>query len=220
MVYRQTDRSRAVREASRERILGAALKLFASKGYEGTTMQDIVALAGTSIGNAYFYFENKEKLVAVLAETAAHSAWDAAERATESIATSSMRIGAMLAVNGAAFLSGRQDVARLLAATGLRTSVIQIFGDVAIARWTPILSAAFPERSAAEIHLSATAMWGGGRTLGERHMSGKLDVPPRVAVEFLVRWSLRALDVPDRQIESIVAESLRLVFPHSRRRRA
>lgn len=68
MVYRQTKRSAKIRLESRTRILAAARKLFAQKGYEATTMQQVVREAGTSIGNAYFYFENKEGLVKALVE--------------------------------------------------------------------------------------------------------------------------------------------------------
>lgn len=48
---------------TRQRILDAALTLFASKGYEATTMRDIAAAAGCSLGLAYRYFASKEDLI-------------------------------------------------------------------------------------------------------------------------------------------------------------
>jgi AcrR family transcriptional regulator len=53
-------------ELTRQRILESALHLFGVKGYEGTTMRDIAAEAGCSLGLTYRYFSSKEELVLVL----------------------------------------------------------------------------------------------------------------------------------------------------------
>src|ERR671920_2372972 len=45
---------------TRERILEAALRLFAERGYEATTMRDVAREAGASLGLAYRYFASKE----------------------------------------------------------------------------------------------------------------------------------------------------------------
>ncbi|GHO95275.1 hypothetical protein KSF_053230 [Reticulibacter mediterranei] len=50
-------------ELTRKRIQDSAMELFASKGYEKTTMRDIAALAECSPGLAYRYFSSKEDLV-------------------------------------------------------------------------------------------------------------------------------------------------------------
>ncbi|MDH3321355.1 MAG: TetR/AcrR family transcriptional regulator [Flavobacteriaceae bacterium] len=44
-------------------ILNAALDLFASDGFEGTSMQSIAKEAGVSKGNLYNYFESKQELL-------------------------------------------------------------------------------------------------------------------------------------------------------------
>jgi AcrR family transcriptional regulator len=51
---------------TRERILRAALGLFAEKGYEATTMRDVAREAGTSLGLAYRYFASKEEFALAL----------------------------------------------------------------------------------------------------------------------------------------------------------
>jgi len=51
---------------TRERILGAALRLFADKGYEATTMRDVAREAGASLGLAYRYFASKEEFALAL----------------------------------------------------------------------------------------------------------------------------------------------------------
>lgn len=48
---------------TREHILTTALALFAEKGYSSTTMRDIAAASGCSLGLAYRYFGAKEDLV-------------------------------------------------------------------------------------------------------------------------------------------------------------
>jgi len=50
-------------ELTRERILGVALQLFNTTGYESTTMRQIAARAGASPGLAYRYFGHKDELV-------------------------------------------------------------------------------------------------------------------------------------------------------------
>jgi len=50
-------------EATAARILGAALVLFRTKGFEQTTMRDIAAAAGMATGAAYHHFASKDALV-------------------------------------------------------------------------------------------------------------------------------------------------------------
>ena len=47
-------------------IISAAWKLFYEQGYENTTVEDIVALSGTSKGTFYHYFEGKDALLGTL----------------------------------------------------------------------------------------------------------------------------------------------------------
>jgi AcrR family transcriptional regulator len=71
-------------QAVRGRIVEAALRSFAERGYEGTTMQDVVRESGLSVGAIYTYFSSKDELfvaacdysqglgMATLAERMAH----------------------------------------------------------------------------------------------------------------------------------------------------
>jgi AcrR family transcriptional regulator len=47
----------------RNRILSAAAKVFAAKGYSETTLADIASEAGTFAGSLYYYFASKEAIV-------------------------------------------------------------------------------------------------------------------------------------------------------------
>lgn len=53
-------------EATRERLLDIALRLFAQHGFEATTMRDIADAAGLSLGATYRHYARKEDLVLAL----------------------------------------------------------------------------------------------------------------------------------------------------------
>jgi AcrR family transcriptional regulator len=55
-------------ERSRTKVLEAALRLFSSRGYRGTSMRDIALAAGVSTGNVYHQFPDKESLFRTLLE--------------------------------------------------------------------------------------------------------------------------------------------------------
>jgi AcrR family transcriptional regulator len=54
---------------TRQSIEDAARKLFGERGFHGTTLADITAAAGRSPAAFYRYFDDKEDLLAVLAES-------------------------------------------------------------------------------------------------------------------------------------------------------
>jgi AcrR family transcriptional regulator len=50
-------------EATRSKILDAALELFRDRGFEATTMREIAERAGVATGAAYYYFDSKDAIV-------------------------------------------------------------------------------------------------------------------------------------------------------------
>lgn len=68
-------------EATRERILEAALKLFRKKGFETATMRDIARAAKVSLGNAYYYYPSKEALVHAFYESVQRTHWQRVQEA-------------------------------------------------------------------------------------------------------------------------------------------
>lgn len=52
----------------REQILCAAMNCFAKRGFHQTSMHDISAEAGISVGLIYRYFENKEAVISAMAD--------------------------------------------------------------------------------------------------------------------------------------------------------
>lgn len=55
--------------ATRERLLSAAERVFADKGYDGAKLSDIAEVAGCSVGAVYFRFKDKDALFLAIAET-------------------------------------------------------------------------------------------------------------------------------------------------------
>ncbi|MDO4313884.1 MAG: TetR/AcrR family transcriptional regulator [Eubacteriales bacterium] len=51
---------------AKSRIVTAAWQLFYDKGYNGTTVDDIIELSGTSKGSFYYYFNSKDELLNTL----------------------------------------------------------------------------------------------------------------------------------------------------------
>lgn len=55
--------------ATRERLLEAAEKVFADKGYDGAKIADIAEEAGCSVGGVYFRFRDKDALFFAITES-------------------------------------------------------------------------------------------------------------------------------------------------------
>ena len=68
MSPRSSKQFKELRDASRQKILDASLELFGTKGYESTTISDIVKSAGISKGLIYHYFESKEDILRKLVD--------------------------------------------------------------------------------------------------------------------------------------------------------
>ena len=56
-------RGRPLTDDKRRRILDAALRVFAARGYEGTSVPDVADAAGVGTGTLYHYFRDKAALV-------------------------------------------------------------------------------------------------------------------------------------------------------------
>jgi AcrR family transcriptional regulator len=65
------------KDVRRGEVLDHALALFLEHGYDNVSLNDLLAVAGTSKGAFYHYFPSKEALVAALAERSAARAFEA-----------------------------------------------------------------------------------------------------------------------------------------------
>ena len=209
MVYRQTTRSTKVRATARAGILRAARKLFSETGYDRTTMQDIVREAKTSIGNAYFYFTNKEALLESLLEESANATWARAEGVIASAESGAARFAVAAYTNVMSLLTSDRDLARI-ALTG-EPGVVRHIVELHRARLATLFAANFPDRSGRELPMTTAAILGANRLAIELFLTGELDIPARELTEFLVRWHLRALDLPEREIARVLRIAARTI---------
>jgi len=211
MVYRQTPRSEKVRGATRDAIRRAARKLFSQHGYDSTTMQDIVREAGTSIGNAYFYFANKEAILSDLVEEAFLGAWAQADVACESVEQGPARIAVAIYANLINFLVNDRDMARIVV-TSVPTVLRHVL-ELHAERLNRLFLANFPDRSEKELLLSSAAVGGANRWVIELTLSGKLNVPAPELGAFMIRWHLRALRCSEKEIDRVVRIATRTLTP-------
>ena len=207
MVYRQTSRSAKVRQESRTRILAAARKLFAQRGYEETTMQQVVREAGTSIGNAYFYFENKEGLVKALVEEGLRATWTWMDPIIASVEPGPARIAVHVYANTMTLLGSEKDLAAI-AMAGM-PGVIRHITQVMWERMCVLFTENFPDRDPDEVLIISAAVFGANRTAAELYLSGVLKVGPEELARSLVAWHLGALDLPEREIRRIIQLAVR-----------
>lgn len=68
------------RKVKRARILESAVRSFAAKGFYGTSMDDIAEELLLTRGSLYYYFRDKEEILALCHETANQAMLDVAER--------------------------------------------------------------------------------------------------------------------------------------------
>ena len=209
MVYRQTARSEKVRTTSRARILRAARKLFSEHAYDETTMQDIVREAKTSIGNAYFYFANKEGLLTSLLEAAARATWARADEAIVSVEPGAARIAVAVYANIMNLLTTDKDLARI-ALTG-EPGVVRHIVELHRARLIALFVANFPGRSEKELLITTAAILGANRMALELFVTGEIDIPARELAHFLLSWHLRAFNLPEQEIARVLRIAARTV---------
>jgi len=67
----------------RRQILDASRACFARNGFHATSMQDVIAEAGLSVGAVYRYFKSKNEIVAAIAEETIGAANEALEAVAE-----------------------------------------------------------------------------------------------------------------------------------------
>ncbi len=63
-------------EQTQERIVDASIKLFIEKGYEQTTIQDILDTLNLSKGGLYHHFKSKEEILEAVKQKRAQYATD------------------------------------------------------------------------------------------------------------------------------------------------
>jgi AcrR family transcriptional regulator len=203
MPYRITERAEQRRQAMRLRLIQAARTLFVRQGYIATTMQQIVQEAGTSIGNCYFYFSNKEALLQAVVEDFAYQIGQEIDTAIVAIPPGPEQLAVALAQGVKATLA-QADLARVLLVEAnmprLRTVVLNYFA----ARLPYLLEEGELHRDEAQMLLTTLAWQGAVFQVLEAAIRGNVEADAAALTHFLVSWNLQALSIPEEQITEIL----------------
>lgn len=165
-------------------------------------MQDIVSEAETSIGNLYFYFANKEELLRALMDEVSQQNWAHSDEIIALVKPGPARVAVVVYTNVSSFSGATRDLARIALAGS--PSVVQHVIDTNAARMRTLINENFPGRSKVELEFMAAAIVGANRTCVEQFVLGHFAAPLDEMTEFLVRWHLRAILVPEKEITEAI----------------
>lgn len=211
MVYRQTPRTARARADRRASILRAARKLFLRHGYEVATMRDVAAAAGTSIGNLYFYFEDKESLLEALLTETREPVWARADALSSTLPAGPARLAVLLYTNAITLLGPTQDLTRAALLLGAPPRVAERAVEAYRKQLREYLRENVPGLSDPDRELAVTAWTGANRSLIERRVRGELDIGLMDLAVFTARWNLRAVGFSDAEIAGAIEVATRLV---------
>lgn len=200
MAYRVTSEGQQRRDARRGQIVAAAAALFAAQGYAPTTMQQVVRAAGTSIGNCYFYFPNKEALLRAVVDQINTDVGNAIDRAIAHAEPELPQIAIAL-YTGAIEFAARRDLARVAlieaAQLGLQSVMIEHFG----ARIARVFAAQPALLRGQNAELAAVAWQGAAINVLQQMLTNPALAPEDVG-RFIARWNIQALGVPTDRVEA------------------
>jgi hypothetical protein len=108
-------------------------------------------------------------------------------------------------------LTTDKDLARI-ALTG-EPGVVRHIVELHRARLVALFLANFPGRSEKELLITTAAILGANRMALELFVMGELDIPARELTHFLLRWHLRAFNLPEQEIARALRIAARTVKP-------
>jgi AcrR family transcriptional regulator len=114
-------------EATREKILEAALRLFRKRGFERTTMRDVAKAAGLAVGAAYYYFPSKQALVLAYYDRTQEAHTTLARAAMSRADSTSERLRAVLHAKFDTIERDRKLLSALFRSIGDPASDVSIF---------------------------------------------------------------------------------------------
>jgi len=114
-------------EATREKILEAALRLFRKRGFERTTMRDVAKAAGLAVGAAYYYFPSKDALVLAYYDRTQGAHSTLARRQMQQAESTAERLRAVLHTKFDTIERDRKLLSALFRSVGDPTSDVSIF---------------------------------------------------------------------------------------------
>jgi AcrR family transcriptional regulator len=208
MPYRVTERGEKRRGERRARIVAAAQQLFAAQGYEATSMQQVVQEAGTSIGNCYFYFHNKDELLKAVMEEVNAEIGREIDTAIAQIPLGPARLAAAIDAGVRAAFS-RAAVMKLILAESTNPTLRETMSSIYVARVQRFFEAAPELLHGLDRDLVAYAWEGALFNVIQAALADTVIADVDKLSTFLIRWNMRALGMS----EAIIDQALAVVRP-------
>ena len=203
MAYKAGERQ-ARREIARTRLLDAARELFMHQGYAVTTMAQVVQRAGTSIGNCYFYFPNKEALLRGVVEDFARCIAREIDVAAGTVPAGPAQLAIALA-RGVEFALEQKELARVLLVETRQPELRSLVLGYFAARMPHFLDEGGITNPSAERKWIVLAYQGSVFQLLEAVMTGELQEDARTLARFLIRWNLQAMGLTPEAVGQALA---------------
>jgi AcrR family transcriptional regulator len=211
MAYRQTEKTKERREERKRQIINSARKLFSEKEYSETTMNQIVKGAGTSIGNCYFYFPNKESLLFEIVKEIMQEIWDYADKNLGNVTSGLKKLAIIFYQSTSVFLEN-DKIAQLViegySLPSVRKSMLEYF-TVRVKQLVENDPSLFRGGHAdLEIFASLGVLF----SLIERKRFHEIDYNTETLGLFISRWNLQALGFSESAVENAMETLMNLKF--------
>ncbi len=196
----------------KQQIIKAAEELISDRGYMATTMQDVARKAGTSIGNVYFYFSNKDEMVMEVIDHLCDEIWNTGDLEkvdlTEYSHYSIEALDDYLKIT-AIFQKKHFAKAILGGATypGFRDRLIRFFEEKAEARYAQYSD--FYEDIDRE--MAFACHFGSVINVMMKVLQEELDRTPEEVGTFLAKWKLQARGLPPDTVRNTLNDLQSLV---------
>ena len=200
MVYRRTERGDERYLRRRAQLIAAARTLFTEKGYDETTMQNVVREAGTSIGNCYFYFLNKEALLQVVIQDIIADIWTSADEALQDVPSGIKKLALIFYQSITVMLENEATGKLMLMALSLPSVRNAVFEDYRkrVRQLIDENPGLFVDE---DVDLKINAAQGAAVALIEMILLDGMEYEPSKIGYFLARWNLQAIGLPQNAVE-------------------
>jgi len=205
MPYRVTERGEKRREERRATIVAAARRLFVTQGYEATSMQQVAVEAGTSIGNCYFYFRDKEDVLRAVIEDVNGEIGREIDMAIAQAPIGPARLAAAIDAGVRALLS-RSSVMKLVLAEAANPALRDTVSAIYLDRVQRFFTAAPELLHGLDRELVAQAWEGALFNIMRAAVTQTVTADGGMLSVFLIRWNMRALGLNDETIEQAIFE--------------
>lgn len=201
MPYRKNSVTQARTEARQQSFLTAAKKLWLQGGIGGFTMAQVARLADSSVGNLYFYFPDKEALLAAVVADSLLPLKNAVDQAMDGEGRIHTRLALALHAGVRGFISD-MELCRLCFTDQLPDPVDRVVGDFLSARLHRFLQIRGRQHYSAPF---ALACWHGSiRDTLRAVMAGDIKPDATLITTWLVRWNFLALGLDKATVKKVI----------------